>query len=92
MSRVGKNTSSNLNQHVDRRATSGWQLMLKVEGTKVKKGKWCSMGYEVIDTKGRKFFSGSRSFRGTDKRIARLWLLEKLSQRLRMLGSSKSFY
>ena len=46
--------------------------MLKVEGTKVKKGKWCSMGYEVIDTKGRKVFSGSRSFRGTDKRIARL--------------------
>ena len=66
--------------------------MLKVEGTKVKKGKWCSMGYEVIDTKGRKVFSGSRSFRGTGKRIARLWLLENLSQRLRMLGSSKSFY
>lgn len=35
------------------------------------KGKWCSMGYEVIDLMGRKVFSGSRSFRGTDKRIAR---------------------
>ena len=66
--------------------------MLKVEGTKVKKGKRCRMGYIVIDTKGRKVFRGSRSFRGTDKIIAGLWLLEKLSQRLRMLGSSKSFY
>lgn len=44
------------------------------------------MGYEVIDLMGRKVFSGSRSFRGTDKRIARFMAVREALSKAKDAG------